>query len=320
MTRHKIHYLKENKYIYFISKVCVFYLLVFILDFIIGHGLNYLYFKQESGFQNRITYAIEKTTEDIIIIGSSRAKHHYVPDILEQQIHQTCYNAGNNGQHIFYYEAIIKSTLKRYNPKMIILDFKFEEFSKNNDSYDRLSAILPYYKTHPELRPIIKLRSPYEKMKLLSNIYPYNSSILTIFAGNMSFNKKRKTDLKGYVPLNNTLKKSINKNSSFVKYDLDSLKIKSYESIIKECIDKKIKLSIICSPYFIKANNTECSIITGKQIAKKYNIPFYDYSQDSIFIGNISLFNDETHLNNKGAKLFSSLIINKFKHNTIEYK
>ncbi len=82
----------------------------------------------------------------------------------------SCYNTGRDGKIIFYNYAVLKSILKRYTPKIAILDFNREEFSNDGESYDRLSSLFPYYYNHPEIRPILKLKNPLKKLKLFKNI------------------------------------------------------------------------------------------------------------------------------------------------------
>jgi hypothetical protein len=286
-------------------------LFVFLLDVIIGNILSYFYFKQQSGLQYRTTYSIEKTKADILIFGSSRANHHYEPHIFEKRLNLSYYNVGRDGNFIFYHYAVLKGILKRYSPKIVILDIVFGEFGKNQDSYDRISSLLPYYKDHPEMRSIIELKSQYEKLKLLSSIYPYNSSIFTIAVGNAEFNKKRKSDYKGYVPLTKIWNDSIGIDKSAVKYALDSMKVKVYESFIQDCIHANVKLYIICSPYYVKFRHTDYSITVGKEIAKRYNVPFLDYSTDSIFINNPKYFADKVHLNAEGSEVFSNRVVDE---------
>lgn len=132
----------------------------------------------------------------------------------------------------------------------MILDFVHGKFQQNQVGYDRLSSLLPYYRSHPEMRSIINLKSNYEKIKSLSYIYPYNSSIFTIAVGNTEFHKKRRGDIKGYVPLTNIWKDSIQIDHSPSSYEIDSVKVNAYETFIKDCIHSKVKLYIICSPYF----------------------------------------------------------------------
>ena len=161
------------------------------------------------------------------------------------------------------------------------------------------------------MRSIINLKSNYEKIKSLSYIYPYNSSIFTIAVGNTEFHKKRRGDIKGYVPLTNIWKDSIQIDHSPSSYEIDSVKVNAYETFIKDCIHSKVKLYIICSPYFIKSNKIDYSVRIGQDIAKRNNIEFFDYSTDSFFINNRKIFADIEHLNNPGAIIFSNMLIDK---------
>ena len=146
-------------------KLLVLFITLVFFDFIIGSLLNIFYFKQESGLQYRTTYSIEKTTADLLIFGSSTANHNYHPGIFQNRLNMSYYNVGRDGKSIFYHYAVLEAVLKRYTPKMIIYDFDEHEFSKDQESYDRLSSFLPYYKKHPEIRSIVDLKSPYEKYK-----------------------------------------------------------------------------------------------------------------------------------------------------------
>jgi hypothetical protein len=206
---------------------------------------------------------------------------------------------------------VLKGVLKRYSPKVVILDFIDGEFRQYQDSYDRLSSLLPYYNRHPEMRSIIDLKSKYEKIKMLSYIYPYNSSLFTIAVGNAEFNKKRSGDIKGFIPLTETWNAAIQIDSSSYKYEIDSVKVKAFESFIQDCIQSKVKLYIVCSPYYIKSTHTDYSIVLGREIAQRNNIMFFDYSKDSVFINNSKLFADIGHLNEAGARVFSNMLIDK---------
>lgn len=312
-------YKTQKKVYYFFLKLLLLLSIIFVFDFSIGKVLSYYYFKQESGLQYRTTYSIEKTTADVLVFGSSRANHHYQPGVFEKRLNLSYYNVGRDGNYIFYHYAVLKGVLKRYSPKIIILDFIAQEFAENQDSYDRISSLLPYYKTHPEMHSIIELKSSYEKLKLASSIYPYNSSIFTIAVGNAEFNKKRRADIKGYVPLTKIWDQPIQFADNSVKYKIDSNKVKMYDLFIQDCLKSHVKLYIVCSPYYSKSTSTDYSITLGKEIANKYNIVFFDYSRDAIFLENPKLFSDPEHLNNEGAELFSNMLIDSIS-NTVDKK
>jgi len=301
--------IKNNPIEYFFLKFIALLAMVLILDYSIGSIFSYFYFNQESGLQYRTTYSIEKTTADILIFGSSRANHHYDPNVFEKRLNLSSYNVGRDGNFILYHSAVLKGVLKRYSPKVVILDFTYGEFKLNRISYDGLTSLLPYYDGHPEMRSIIELKSRFEKYKLLSHIYPYNSLLFTIAVGNTEFNKKRRGDFKGYVPLIQTWNGPVQIDSSSTKYVIDSIKIKAYESFIQDCIQSKIKLYIVCSPYYTKFDHPDYSVKLGQEIAEKNNIMFYDYAKDSTFTNNPRYFRDVVHMNETGATIFSNMLI-----------
>lgn len=296
---------KKNPYKRFFFNLTVFFAFIVVSDFLIGNLLSHFYFRKQRDYNYRATYAIDSTKAELLIFGSSRAIHHYQPGVFEKRLGLTCYNVGRDGEFIFYQYAILKSILKKYSPKIIILDFSPGDFSKNKESYDRLSYLLPYYKSHPEMRSIIELRSPLEKLKLLSYIYPYNSSILNIISQNAILSPEKKEDNNGYLPLTREWGDSIETDNALIKYETDSTIINVYTSYILDCINSNVKLYIICSPYFRKATNIDYSVKLAQQIAKKYNVEFFDFLQDSTFINHSKLFDDPAHLNNLGAKLYS---------------
>ena len=314
MTKTFIQKFKKSGSQKFLVKLCIFFILLFVLDFIIGSSLNIFYFKQKVGFLYRTTYAIEKTREDVLIFGSSAATHDYYTSIFEEQLKMSSYNVGIDGNSIFYDYAILKLLLKRYHPKIIVLDFDINELKKTKESYERLSSLLPYYKNYPEVRSIIDLKSPDEKIKLLSKIYPYNSTIFSIISGNIKlFNieylnkrqEKKDFNIKGYFPLTTVWDKPLKADSSSINYETDSNKVKMYTSFITDCINSKVELYIVCAPVYIKQNYVNPSVILGRAIANKYNIKFWDYSADSEILSNSKLFADIPHLNESGAKIFS---------------
>ena len=274
-----LHKIKNNIYIYFLVKLCILFFIVFFLDLLIGSLLRNLYFRQESGVLYRTTYSLEKTTSDILIFGSSTANHDYSPEIFQNRLHTSVYNTGRDGISIFYQYAILKGVLKRYSPKIILLNFDMDEFIKTSSSYDKISALEPYYETHPEIRSIVNLKSSDEKLKLLSKIYPFNSALFTILAGNMEFNKKRRADFEGFVPLLKVLNQPIESDSE-KDVDLDSNKVQIYKLFIQDCLDNHAKLYIICSPVYNVLKNASNSVVLGERIAEEKGIRFFNFLKE----------------------------------------
>ena len=192
---------------------------------------------------------------------------------------------------------------------MILLSFDAGNFSKGQEAYDRLSVLLPYYKSHPELRSIVQLKGHYERLKMLSNIYPYNSLLLSIITGNAAYAKIKYAEDNGFMPLKKVFNGPLQTFNYSVEKDLDSVKINVFKLFIEDCLHAGVELHIVCPPYLINAIGTDRSIIAAKSIAHVYNIEFIDYSRNSFFSSRPGLFADFRHLNEKGVALFTNSVI-----------
>lgn len=299
----------------FLFRFILIALIIFICDLGIGNILKFFYFRQTSGLLYRTTYAIDSTRADILVFGSSRANHHYVPEVFEDSLGGTFYNTGRDGNFILYNYAIFKAITQRYQPKLIIFDVNPGELEFNAKSYELLSSLLPYSQDHHEIKHIVALRSPFEKVKLLSMIYPYNSILLTIAVGNLDFNKKRKSDNKGYIAINKTMKnRKIDAEGNDINEDahVDEVKTAALIDIHKTCSQNKIKLFLVQSPVYALTGKNYCNPVISNFCAEN-NINYFDLSNQTDFINHPDYFADRIHLNNTGARLFSSLVINKIK-------
>lgn len=293
-----------------ILNIAIVVLVVFILDFAIGKTMRYFYFKESSGLNYRTTFSMDSTKAQILIFGSSRANHSYVPDIFEDSLKKTFYNTGRDGNGIFYQQALVKTILKRYTPEIIIFEFA-GTFAEGRNEYDQMSSLLPYYCNHPEIRKIIELRSPFEKIKMLSQIYPFNSQALTITIGNLEINKKRASDSKGYIALYNVWPYNLDSIPDKCVQEIDTNKVIAFTETITTPKNAGAEVYVVYSPVFQKYNrNYDLEIC--KKICAEQHIPFFDLSKEIAFY-NKMWFQDILHLNNTGATEFSKVVVSKIK-------
>lgn len=296
----------NNKIIRFAFNLFILIIFFGIADLVIGKILRHFYFRQQSGLNYRATYAIDSTTAEIIIFGSSRANHHYVPKVFVDSLGMSFYNCGREGSFLLYNYAIFKAVVTRYNPRFIIFDINPGELIYDGTEYDRLSSLLPYYKAHPEIRNIIDLKSPFEKLKLLSEIYPYNSSLLTIAAGYTQ--KKKKEDYKGYIPLYGEIKDTLKSIIEYPDGKLDTNKVNAVSELVQYCENNNIYLIFICSPLYGFVQNTP-TIKYFNDLQEELAAPFWSYQNKREFISKPELFFDQYHLNDSGATYFSTKIV-----------
>lgn len=289
-------------------RIICFIATVLIIDFCLGKSLDYYFKHQQSGWEYRTRYAMEETQAPILIFGGSRAEHQYSPGIFEMRLKQGSLNAGRDGQSIFYHYAVLKSILKRYTPKIAILDIENGFFQKEQRFYNDLSTLLPFYKEHPEIRPILQMRGPFEKVKLISHIYPYNSLLFNILAGNLHFFTKNTKYVKGFKPIEMVLNEPMKTEDHSIKYELDSNKIACFNAFLEDCRVNHVNLYIVYSPCYYKAIHTEYSLELVRDMVKDKNVEFLDYSADTSFLNNRHLFANINHLNVEGAPILSNKV------------
>ena len=299
-------------------KIILFTIILFlVLDNFLGIILNYYYLKIETGPIGKTNYIINSTNEELLFIGASSTTHHYIPEVFEKELKLSCYNAGQDGTGLAYYYALIKMILVRYTPKIIILDIAQGILNKNYDDYARLSPLLPYYKDHKEMRPIIIKRSKFEKIKLLLNTYPYNSLIAQIIWKNLNQGDNKLLNSQGFSLLSGKLNLKTLKNKKKINIEVDPAKVNTILEIIKITEKNDIKLIIVSPPSYI--DKYEYAKNRIQNISYLQGIDFIDFENDSTFTGKEELFHDFNHLNHEGAYQFSVIAANKIK-NLLENK
>lgn len=302
-------------YILFGKKLLIFLIIISILDVIGGKLFERFYFKGRSGESAQTTYALTKATEDCLVFGSSRAVHHYIPAIFTNSLKLSCYNAGKDGQGILYQYAVLNSILSRKIPKAIILDVDAEEFTENEISYGRLSALLPYYYRQKEVQPVVNERGYYERVKVFSSLYRFNSLLLnTLFS---SVKKGPDGFENGYNPLRKQWNKPLNDAATRRKEVIDTTKVHYFKKFMLQAKARNIAVFVVVSPVFEKETVKASSLQMVRDICEQMELPFLDARQDARFISHPEYFADIDHLNETGALVYTRYICDEINRNNI---
>lgn len=299
-----------------LSKIALFAALIAGLDFGVGKGLAYLYGQcREGDFGGRINLALEQR-HDIVVFGSSRALHHYIPERIEANTGLSCFNAGMDAQTLLYHFGLQQMILDKYQPKLLVLDLNTEDIRYDPDrrAYGKLSRLLPFHK-HPEVHKLLLKRSPYEKWKLLSQIYPYNSQVLSILRYRLKANAEGSQARKGYVPLHGSDMPAL-----LARWDpqpIPALVDREYIGYLHRFIQKArnqgIPIVVCSSPLWEIDNGNYCEqhkalVRRYKEVLASLDVPLIEITQKNYpLFRDPALFKDLTHLNDAGAQHFSKL-------------
>lgn len=163
----------------FVVNILVFFAIVASVDVVVGKIFGNMQASMAKG-RTGVEYHVCKTLdEDVLIMGSSRASHHYVPQILEDSLGLSCFNGGQDGNGIVMQYGRWKILSEHKVPKLIIYDIEpsFDMVENDNERYiDRLK---PFAGVKP-VRIYMVSMFPMEGLKLTSSMYRYNYKFLEI--------------------------------------------------------------------------------------------------------------------------------------------
>jgi len=294
----------------FIIRVSVFCLLIVIIDVIFGFAMDKVSEQIEIGGTGRDNYICDKVTDDIIVLGSSRAEHHYNAQMISDSLGLTCYNAGEDGCGIILAYGRLLMLLDRYTPKTILYEVTPSfDYLHEEKSYHKYLYKLKRHYDRNGIDSIFWDVDRTERYKMLSGTYQHNSSFLqnliVYFLG-----LSTDTGIKGYRPLYgemDTMKIKRGKLAydSSKGYRYDSFKMRYLFNFLQKA--KKQNLIFVVSPMWYEMDTLVLEPI--KEICKENDIPLIDFSNNPKYVNNNKFFKDGTHLNAIGADEFTHDLI-----------
>ena len=298
----------------FFIKVVVFAILLVVLDGLCGVAFRKLeglaLIKSPYGMTTEYTMSVVNT--DVVIIGSSETQHSYIPQILEDSLGFKVYNCGQDGCLFYYKNAVVHGILDRYTPKVIIWDITPNELStKNGDVDNSLSKLNPYYKQSSFMQNHIGVVSKYEKLKMISECYTFNSRLFVylykIVMPDYAY------QYGGYNPLSGS-KKGLSIKERSWEGEFDQKKEDIFRKTIERCKSSGVKLVFAFVPRLeIEDHNNLPSYKSIVLITKEYEIPLIEefYHVDELMSPHF--FKDNAHLNNEGAMIYSQMFSSRLK-------
>ena len=286
----------------FIFKLIVFLAIIICADSLTGN-LYYLYDYVKGGEIGKIHQVMTKAEGDIMILGSSKAYHHFNSKILSDAIGCKVYNAGIDGRGSLTEYCFIKGIFSRFYPKVIVI-----ELTPGYDIYknwiDQSMNFFAPYKHKYGLDSLFLDIDPTNNIKMLSNAYQYNSSILRILPNMLSV---RRPNLDGYAPLFGVHKGPIKSYKiTPQECEIEPLKYIYFIKVLDEIEAHNIPIIFTISPAL--GNHDINYYKKLLDVAKSRNIPVFNHLNDTLFIYNPSYYSDTFHMNAKGADAYSKII------------
>lgn len=296
-------------------------IIMFIADWFLSYNLRHSR-QSEYSVWNDIYHG--SINANIVIYGSSRAMVHMNPRIFKDSLDLDAYNLGLNG-HNFWLQYYRHQELLKHNKKPSVIIHSVDMFTlvKRKDLF-QMDQFLPYmlynrdlekwigsYKgfTHYDFNlPMVRYYGQYKAIvRAMETAFHYGltDSDSLRYRGFMSKN----------LAWNDDLVKAKKRFPDFT-VKIDTASVSLFNKYLKECQQEGIPVILVYSPEYIEGQdfvkNRDEIINMFSVFAAKYNIPFLDYSHDSISY-NKKYFYNASHLNGKGAAVFTSKLIHDMK-------
>jgi hypothetical protein len=288
--------------------------LIVIIDIALGAGFGWFYRKTRTGEAGGFINDALSRHAQVLLLGSSRMRHHAMPAVLNQNLSLSAYNAGMDGQD-FLYAMMLFDLWQRSNspPKAIVLNIDPDSFQKNDDELQRAGVFSFYYEDSSLVRQILNQRSRFERLKFLSRAYRANGKVLAIFK-NLFCNPA--PDFDGFEPLSGSLSlqtvaapcETIPTSNEFW-----SLKVECFKRVADYCTKHGTRLVLVQSPRYredLHAHAAWVNVLT-QFLASYPDVEFVDLSNcahPDVFRDKPELFKDGSHLNAHGAEIFSTML------------
>jgi hypothetical protein len=294
----------------------------YFLDILISNNLKKSNFEAQKEYSTWNAIFEHKIDADIVIYGGSRAWVHINSSKITDSLKISTYNLGIDG-HNFWLQNLRHSLLIKNNlkPKLIIHSLDIFTLQKRSDLYNE-NQFLPYMLWNNEIKnattsyngfkyfdyyiPLIRYYGKYKPIftTIKISLFPQNNSI------------ERIRGYQGQIGTwNNDFDLAKAKMKTY-KANLDSPTIKLFENYLQECKTNNIKIIFVYTPEYIEGQkfieNRKEIINLYKMYGKRFDIPFYDFSNDSISFDKKNFYN-ALHLNKIGAELFTDKFIDTLK-------
>ena len=296
--------------------------IVVVIDFAVGKLDGFVFIHENQVNPDYIT-KVSTCNDDILIIGSSTARHHYIPQRIQDSLGLSVYNAGFDGTFFIIQNCVINHLLDYTTPHFIIWEIGEDCLSDNmslSREYQHMDILYHYYE-EPYIQDAVNKRDKWQNFRMLSNMYRDNSNIVHDFLMlvNLICQKSLnvgidKNDLRGYNPLpNEGYQYPEIANVSIAEF-VNSNRCEMLINTLHKCKNHDVKVIFTSSPRHYRPD-----VLLTKQfkelcrIAQQETIPYLIYYQYDGISNVNDYFKDCDHLNAKGTEAYMSVFIPSLK-------
>ena len=285
----------------FITLVVKILLTLLVLLVVLDWGYTTVYLRSYNRGKVEKVFNSNVGNYDVVILGSSRANNHFVPELFEKKGLKT-FNYGMSGAHLFEASLMLKLMAERnYKIKTVILEADLGLC--NEKESDAIAAkFLPY------IHQSETIKKHFSKLENFNALYYIPFYRYIDFDALIGFREMYNTatgkptnilDHLGYHPLGH--------KPGNMKNDIRALKPirnKYYEEIKQICKEQNYNLITLMTPM--------CANVKGLDYFEKVNKIYLEIHNLENVVQDDQYFSSCGHMNDTGARVFTAVVIEQF--------
>ena len=303
-----------------LAKVLLLAVIIIVFDIAVGKWDSFIYSTVDIKTNPDYITKISNCKDDILIIGSSTARHHYIPQKIQDSLGISVYNAGLDGAFFIFQNCVINYLLDNNTAPAYILweigDDCLSGIKTQGLEYQQMDILYPCY-SYDYIHKAIDGHDVWQKYRMLSNMYRSNSNMLHDMLASINVALRGRPQAqyildscRGYNPLpNDGYVYPVMKCDSVEEF-VDSERVDMLIQTIHKCKDCGVRLIFTSSPRYYDADLLSLKQARElRRIAQEENIPYLDYYHNCDIVSNNTYFKDNDHLNARGAEAYMDVFI-----------
>lgn len=253
---------------------------------------------------------------DLLIQGSSRAWVHVSPRAIDQALNVNSYNLGLDAYNFMMQYYRFKVYLEHNRKPRYIVQCLDDNALDRRANLVNIRQFGPYLKD-PYIRKAVGFYEGFEWQDFVVPLAKYMNVRNGLLDGITDFVRPEKSNkYKGFEAQQKQWDDSFEiyrkANPNGVHQKTDAVTVGLFEDFLSYCVNNGIKVILVYTPQYIEGQrlikNKEQIIGLYRGFAKKYDIPFLDYSDDPVCYDTKYFYNSE-HLNAKGVAIFNEHLV-----------
>lgn len=264
-------------------------------------------------------FRLNRTTADVVIVGSSRAAHHFATAQLKDSLDRyagtdlAVYNAGIDGRFVNSNACAVESILERHSPKLLLFEADESAFSDGRSRLD-VENSAPHYRTNRVVKRYLDELGWRARLKMQSNLYRWNQKVFVL--ATVLRNSGKKDRLNGYIPLRERMSLAAAsreilsaKERTNLPPAADAWTISNLSRMLDAARNKGVPTVVVTTPRYRAQQHRK----TLDSLCLAADVPHIDMFGMELFDEHPEWFADVAHLNDDGAQAFTALFFERLR-------